>query len=124
MASSDSPPLVLGEGVEHAVMRVDGGQSVLRQLVIHHLDDLTHAVIIVGPVASNLRGEEGGRGQGTRREGREGRGEGRRRKGEQSYTRDLEFLLTDRRMMIMPTALTIHLPYSTCSLHRGSSALL
>ena len=55
VAGGDPPLLVLGERVEHAVVRVDRGQSVLGQLVVHHLDDLLHPVFIVSPVTRNLR---------------------------------------------------------------------
>ena len=55
MAGCNASLLLLGEGVEHAVVRVDRGQPVLGQLVVHHLDNFLHPVFIVCPVTRNLR---------------------------------------------------------------------
>ena len=91
MASCDAPLLLLGEGVEHAVVRVHRGQPVLGQLLVHHLHNLTHAILVVGPVTGNLRGGEGRRGEGRQGGGETGgrgdggrgdRGEGRQGGGE------------------------------------------
>ena len=49
-----APPLGVSEGVEHAVVRVDRGQPVLGQLVIHQLDNFGHSCFIVTPVTDNL----------------------------------------------------------------------
>lgn len=43
------------EGVEHAVMGMHGWQAVLIQLISHNAHQLLHALIIVSPVAYNLR---------------------------------------------------------------------
>lgn len=49
---------VVGEWVEHAVVRVHRGQAVLVQLVSHDANQLLHPFVIVCPVANNLEMEE------------------------------------------------------------------
>lgn len=55
VACSNAFFLFLCERVEHAVMRVDGGQAVLGQLVVDHLHYFLHPVLVVCPITRNLR---------------------------------------------------------------------
>lgn len=41
--------------IQHTVMRVYRGQAVLFQLVSHNANQLLHALIIISPVAHNLK---------------------------------------------------------------------
>lgn len=43
------------QGVQHAVMWMNGRQAVLLQLISHNGHQLLHTLIIVGPVAYNLK---------------------------------------------------------------------
>lgn len=54
MFGSNASSLSVGEGIEHAMMRVDRGQSVLGQLVIDKLNNLGHSCFIITPVTNNL----------------------------------------------------------------------
>ena len=38
------------------MVRVDGGEPILLQLLLHHLHDLLHPGFVVGPVADDLEG--------------------------------------------------------------------
>lgn len=46
---------VMRQRVEHAVMRVDGRESVLLQLISNYGNQLLHSFIIIGPVTNNLK---------------------------------------------------------------------
>ena len=54
MAGGDALALAVGQGVEHAVVGVDGGEAVLGQLVVYQQHYLGHASIVVRPVTHNL----------------------------------------------------------------------
>ena len=55
MPGSDSLALLVCQRVEHAVVWVDGRQTVLGQLTLYDLDQFLHAVVVVRPVAHNLQ---------------------------------------------------------------------
>lgn len=54
MSGCNSFPLCIRERVEHTVVRVDRGKSVLSQLIIHQLNYLCHPRLVVGPVTYDL----------------------------------------------------------------------
>ena len=56
MPGGNALSLRVREWVEHAVVRVDGGEPVLLQLLLHHLYDLQHPGVVVGPVTDDLGG--------------------------------------------------------------------
>lgn len=59
MALGDCLAEVVGERVEHAVVRVNRRQAVLVQLVSHDANQLFHSLVVVCPVTHNLeKGEE------------------------------------------------------------------
>lgn len=54
MPCCDALPQLVGQRVQHAVVRVHRGQAVLLQLVTNNRDNLEHTLIIVAPIAHNL----------------------------------------------------------------------
>lgn len=54
MACGNALPLRVGEWIQHAVMRMNRGKSVLGQLLINQLYYLGHAGLVVTPVTDDL----------------------------------------------------------------------
>lgn len=55
MSLCDGLAETVRERVQHAVMGMNGRQAVLLQLIGHNAHQLLHTLIIVGPVAYNLK---------------------------------------------------------------------
>ena len=55
MPGCDALALLVCQRVEHAVVGVNGRQSVLGQLTLYDLDQLLHTMVVVRPVAHNLQ---------------------------------------------------------------------
>ena len=55
MAASYPLPLFWGERVEHGVVRMDGREAILGQLLIDQVHYLLHTTLIVTPVTHNLK---------------------------------------------------------------------
>lgn len=51
----DALALGVREGVEHAVMGVHAGKSVLLQLVLHYGHEALHPVVVVRPITRDLQ---------------------------------------------------------------------
>ena len=43
------------ERIEHAVMRMHGGKTILAQLMAYNGTNLPHSIIIITPIANNLK---------------------------------------------------------------------
>ena len=43
------------ERIKHAVMRMHGGKTILAQLMAYNGNDLPHSIIIITPIANNLK---------------------------------------------------------------------
>ena len=54
MPGRDGLPHFVRQGVEHAVVGVDRGQTVLGQLILHDVDQSLHPGTVVCPVTHNL----------------------------------------------------------------------
>ena len=54
MPVGDGLAVLVAQGVEHGVVRVNGRQSVLFQLITDNVDQRLHAGVVVCPVANDL----------------------------------------------------------------------